>query len=95
VLTSEARQWQAVAGALTRVAMRDGPAVTAPLALSLFVYFPDKRRDLDGAIKLAQDAVCGALGINDRYVHEVHAYRGVDKANPRLVVVVRGVEQEG
>jgi crossover junction endodeoxyribonuclease RusA len=92
VLTSEARAWKQGAVIIARSASKFGPAVTPPLALHLFVYFADNRRDLDGAIKLAQDAVCEALGINDRHVHEVHAIRAVDRARPRLVVVVRSME---
>jgi crossover junction endodeoxyribonuclease RusA len=89
VLTSEARNWQMAATALTRAALREqGPPPLPPLVISMFVYFPNRRRDVSNAIKLAEDAVCGALAINDRYVHEIHVYRLLSKDNPRLDIVI-------
>lgn len=64
-----------------------------PYALSFWLYVDGKsRRDADGSTKLAQDAICAALGINDRLVSEVHTFRRRDDANPRIDVVMRTVE---
>lgn len=92
-LTDEARRWQTGAAALTRGALREQMTapLAPPLALSLFVYLANQRRDLDNCIKLAQDAVCAALGVDDRQVAELHAYRALAKETPHLVVVVRSL----
>jgi Holliday junction resolvase RusA-like endonuclease len=90
-LSRYAQQWKLAAVGLTRAAARDGPRPAPPFSLSLFVYLPNEQRDLDNCIKLTQDAVCDALGTNDRRVHEIHAYRAIDKQRPRLVAVVRTI----
>ncbi len=58
-----------------------------PLALSIRFFFASSlRRDLDGGLKIAQDAVCEGLGVNDNRIVETHLYKHVDKTNPRIEV---------
>lgn len=55
------------------------------LALSIHFYFTSPlRRDVDGGLKIAQDALCEALGINDNRVLEIHLYKHRDRAHPRI-----------
>jgi len=55
------------------------------LSLTIHFYFPTLlRRDLDGGLKIAQDAVCEAMGINDNRVMEIHLYKALDRKLPRL-----------
>jgi len=57
------------------------------LALSIRFYFTSAlRRDVDGGLKIAQDALCEGLGINDNRIVETHLYKHVDKANPRIEI---------
>jgi crossover junction endodeoxyribonuclease RusA len=57
------------------------------LALSIRFYFTSAlRRDVDGGLKIAQDALCEGLGINDNRIVETHLYKHVDKVNPRIEV---------
>ena len=57
------------------------------LALSIRFYFTSAlRRDVDGGLKIAQDALCEGLGINDNRIVETHLYKHVDKENPRIEV---------
>lgn len=57
------------------------------LALSIQFYFASAlRRDIDGGLKIAQDALCEGLGINDNRIVETHLYKHVDKDNPRIEV---------
>jgi len=56
------------------------------LSLSLTFYFTSRlRRDIDGGLKIAQDAMCNALGINDNRILEIHLYKSTDPASPRMV----------
>jgi crossover junction endodeoxyribonuclease RusA len=58
-----------------------------PLALSIRFYFTSAlRRDVDGGLKIAQDALCEGLGINDNRIVETHLYKYVDRGNPRIEV---------
>jgi len=57
------------------------------LALAIHFYFTSPlRRDVDGGLKIAQDALCEALGINDNRVLEIHLYKHRDRAHPRIEV---------
>jgi crossover junction endodeoxyribonuclease RusA len=60
-----------------------------PLALSIRFFFTSAlRRDVDGGLKIAQDAVCEGLGLNDNRIVETHLYKHIDKANPRIEVTL-------
>jgi crossover junction endodeoxyribonuclease RusA len=57
------------------------------LALTITFYFMSAlRRDLDGGLKIAQDALCEALGVNDNLVIEIHLSKRVDRHFPRMEV---------
>lgn len=58
------------------------------LSLSLSFFFANNRRDLDGGLKIAQDAICEALGINDIRIGELHLYKALDRNRPRLEVIL-------
>lgn len=57
------------------------------LRLEFFFKTP-QRRDLDNGLKIVQDLVCGALGVDDRNVVAVELVKRVDAQNPRLEVTV-------
>lgn len=55
------------------------------LALTIRFHFTSPlRRDVDGGLKIAQDALCEALGINDNRIMEVHLYKHHDAVRPRI-----------
>ena len=65
--------------------------------LSLFIdfYFPTPmRRDLDGGLKITQDALCEALGINDNRVVDIHLVKRIDPRNPRIDVQLETISEE-
>jgi Holliday junction resolvase RusA-like endonuclease len=55
----------------------------------LFAYFPDeRRRDLDNSAKCL-DGANGIVWHDDSQIREWHVYRGIDRHNPRLEVIVQ------
>ena len=55
------------------------------LALSIHFYLPSLlKRDLDGGLKIAQDALCQALDINDNRIFGIHLYKDIDSSFPRM-----------
>ena len=59
------------------------------LALTIHFYFPTLlRRDLDGGLKIAQDALCEAMGLNDNRIKEIHLYKTLDRDDPRLECIL-------
>ncbi len=78
--------WLALAQSPARFSLRD-QLQSGPLALTIRFFFASAlRRDLDGGLKIAQDAVCEGLGLNDNRIIETHLYKQVDKADPRIEV---------
>ena len=60
-----------------------------PLALSIRFYFTSPlRRDVDGGLKIAQDALCEGIGLNDNRIVEIHLYKDVDRTNPRIQIAL-------
>jgi crossover junction endodeoxyribonuclease RusA len=65
------------------------------LSLTITFYFATAlRRDLDGGLKIAQDALCEALGVNDNLVVEIHLRKRVDRQNPRIEVQLTALPTE-
>jgi crossover junction endodeoxyribonuclease RusA len=63
------------------------------LALDLRFYFVSAlRRDIDGGLKITQDALCEALGINDNRIVEVSLRKDVDAVAPRMELSLRAVD---
>jgi crossover junction endodeoxyribonuclease RusA len=70
-----------------------GSSDRLPLALDLRFYFVSGlRRDIDGGLKITQDAVCEALGINDNRIVEVTLRKEIDASRPRMELSLRIVE---
>ncbi|MFZ2489693.1 MAG: RusA family crossover junction endodeoxyribonuclease [Anaerolineae bacterium] len=57
------------------------------LALFIDFYFETPlRRDLDGGLKIAQDAICAGLEMDDRRVVDIHLVKRTDRTQPRIEV---------
>jgi len=93
VLSSTGRRYKASIAQILLGALAQSPnrasfldaAQSHYLALSIHFYFPTLlRRDLDGGLKIAQDALCEAMGINDNRIVEIHLFKGLDREVPRL-----------
>lgn len=57
------------------------------LALFIDFYFETPlRRDLDGGLKIAQDAICAGLETDDRRVVDIHLVKRTDPQRPRIEV---------
>ena len=76
-------------------ARRDGavaPADEAALRVSLlgvyltFFFETPLRRDLDGGLKIALDALGRALGFDDRAIVDLHLTKRIDPLHPRVEV---------
>ena len=103
VLSSEGKRFKAHAKQRLDELRYDGTLAPASLEalrsgyLSLFIdfYFPTPmRRDLDGGLKIAQDAICEALGINDNRVVDIHLVKRVDPRSPRIDVQLETIKEE-
>jgi len=63
------------------------------LALSLEFYFETPlKRDLDGGLKITQDALCEWLGANDNRVVDIHLTKRIDPLHPHLDVELEALE---
>ena len=92
VLSPAARRWKKLA--LRELAGVFDPAFGARaragyLALFIDFYFETPlRRDLDGGLKITQDAICEALEVDDRRVVDIHLVKRIDPLRPRITVEI-------
>jgi crossover junction endodeoxyribonuclease RusA len=95
VLSAVGRGYKAQVAQLVLLALAQSPHKASlrhslgagPLALSIRFHFVSPlRRDVDGGLKIAQDALCEALGLNDNRIVEIHLYKEQDSTNPRIEV---------
>jgi crossover junction endodeoxyribonuclease RusA len=93
VLASHGRQYKIAVSRHLLTVLRQSPHRTEFLtqlethALSLSLRFHFKtglRRDLDGGLKIAQDAICQAIDLNDNRITEIHLHKDLDAHRPRL-----------
>jgi crossover junction endodeoxyribonuclease RusA len=64
--------------------------------LALFIDFffeTPLRRDLDGGLKITQDAICETLDINDNRVVDIHLVKRIDPLRPRIEVELEAIER--
>lgn len=59
------------------------------LGLTVQLYVPSLlRRDVDGGLKITQDALCEALGINDNRILHIQLIKALDPTGPRMEVTL-------
>lgn len=56
-----------------------------------FYFETPHRRDLDGGLKIAQDAICEAIGVNDNRVVDVHLLKRIDPLRPHIDVELEAI----
>lgn len=62
------------------------------LALFLDFYFATPlKRDLDGGLKITQDAICEVLELNDNRVVDIHLTKHIDPLHPHLYVELEAI----
>jgi crossover junction endodeoxyribonuclease RusA len=95
ILSALARRYKQEVGRRVLVALARSPhreellnrLNRAYLSLSIrFLLAAPLRRDLDGGIKITQDALCEALGLNDNRVFEIHVYKIVGETGVGIEV---------
>lgn len=63
------------------------------LGLFLAFYFETPlKRDLDGGLKIAQDALCEGLGLNDNRIVTIHLVKYIDPLHPHLDAELEAIE---
>ena len=63
------------------------------LGLYLAFYFETPlKRDLDGGLKITQDALCEQLGLNDNRIVIIHLVKYIDPLHPHLEAELEAIE---
>lgn len=100
VLSAPAKQFKQDTAKIVEGLRRGGrvtPAIERALGDSLlgvyltFHFETPFRRDLDGGLKIALDALGRALGFDDRSVVDLHLTKRMDTLNPRLEVEIETI----
>ena len=91
LISREGRSWKEQAGWLALVA--GVTPLEGPVGVTLDLYRPRKRGDIDGYCKALLDAMQGHLWHNDDQIVEMHVFRWDDKTSPRVEVRAWQVSQ--
>jgi len=101
VLSRSGREYKQEAGKAIRRLRAEGQIPDALVQalqhgfVSLFIDFyftTPNRRDLDGGLKITQDAICDALEVNDNRVVDLHLVKRIDPLRPRIEVELEAIE---
>lgn len=101
VLSKEASRFKREVWTLVQRAIASGAIPAGEVAklesayLGLFIdwfFATPLKRDLDGGLKITQDALCEALGINDNRVVDIHLIKRIDPLRPRIEVELEAIE---
>ncbi len=86
ILSAQARAYKISAGLEAR---RQGvKPLAGPVAVTIEVFRPQRRGDLDNTAKVALDALNGIAWADDDQIVRLELIRFDDKLNPRLLVTV-------
>jgi len=97
ILSAEGRSYKQLVGQHVLMALAKNPErhrlrsmfQAHDLVLSIWFYFRSGlRRDLDGGLKITQDAICEALELNDNRVVEIHLHKRIHKTAPHIDVTL-------
>jgi crossover junction endodeoxyribonuclease RusA len=58
-----------------------------------FYFRTPLKRDLDGGLKIAQDAILAPLGVNDNRVVDIHLVKRIAPTNPRVEVELEAIPE--
>ena len=62
------------------------------IGIFMDMYFKSPlKRDLDGGLKITQDAILEALGVNDNRVVDIHLVKRIDPLNPRVEIEIEAI----
>lgn len=102
ILSADARRFKAEVSRImadmsySGVLTQEARATLRSSYLSLFIDFyfaTPMKRDLDGGLKITQDALCEALEINDNRVVDIHLVKRIDPLNPRIEVQLETIPE--
>lgn len=86
VVSDEARTYKELAFWMAK--QQGATCVNGPVAVSLHIRRPAKRRDLDNHAKVVLDSLQGAAYENDSQIVELHITMEDNKKNPGVTVTV-------
>ena len=64
------------------------------IGIFMDMYFESPlRRDLDGGLKITQDAILSSLEVNDNRVVDIHLVKRIDPLNPRVEIELEAIPE--
>lgn len=89
IISAKGRAYKVTA---SRIAVASGlTPIDSNVSVTLDVYRPAKRGDLDNTMKCLLDSLRGIAWHDDKQITHIEARRHEDKANPRVVIQIRSV----
>ena len=91
--TSVAMTYQVGAALITKTSRPSGWTPSRRVRMTYRMWFNREGRDASNAIKLLEDAIAEALGVNDKTFLPCVALKEVDKINPRVEIDIENVDE--
>lgn len=89
-LSDEARAFRELVALIARPCI-DSP-LEGSLAVTITLYRPRRRGDIDNTTKATLDALNGIVWHDDKQIDELHIYRKLDREDPRAEVTIEQLE---
>lgn len=86
-------QYQVMAAMIVRLAKPKDWVPTRRIVVEYRMWLDSSRRDASNALKALEDSIAAALGVNDSTFLPSVTLKEVDKARPRVEVIVRTVDE--
>ncbi len=91
IVSAKGRQFKADIAVLAR--RQGAKLLDGDLSVTFRVFRPKRVGDLDNRLKISQDALKGICFADDKQIVEIHAFRFDEKANPRIEIDLKELEQ--
>ena len=92
VISAEAQAYRDVVNILARRQYQGNPT-ESPVAVSMIIRRPARRRDLDNHFKVMLDALQNIIYVNDGQIFRLNAEMIDDKKRPGVTVTVSEIEE--
>lgn len=79
-----------VDGVISDLFVEDLKAGWVGIFMDMYFKSPMKR-DLDGGLKITQDSILDALGVNDNRVVDIHLVKRIDPLQPRVEIELEAI----
>ncbi len=92
IISAKGRKFKADIASLAK--RQGAKMLDGDLSVTFRIFRPKRIGDLDNRLKISQDALKGICFADDKQIVEIHAFRFDDKANPRIEIDLKEINEK-